>query len=185
MWEGIEGIFTRGDYDLDSNSLESNFRTVAQSRKSSLFFGSHDGAERSVVFYSLAISCRDLGTNFFDYMNDVIKRAAELSPAKTGDKWNDACKEKWMALTPYNWMVEQNAKELSDVTDDSSTSFFVHGICNPGDAYLVLPRVVVVHAEEVEDEPAFLGRLGEYGLCPTVEDDRLVRRDLGEHLVSP
>jgi len=110
IWGGIEGIFTRGDYDLDSNSLEVTFRGIAQSRKSSLFFGSHEGAKRAAVFYSLAISCRNLGINFFEYMEDVIRRASELPAAKKKDEWDERYKGKWKALTPYNWKMEKQGE---------------------------------------------------------------------------
>ena len=57
-WDGIEAIASGGDYAWDNNSIERCNRYVSLSRKNSLFFGSHAGAERGCIFYSLTCSCR-------------------------------------------------------------------------------------------------------------------------------
>ena len=41
---------------------------------------SHKGAERGVILYSLACSCRMHGINTFEYIADVINKAAKLPP---------------------------------------------------------------------------------------------------------
>ena len=79
-WEAIENIFTRGDYNLDNNLVERLNRYISLSRRNSLFFGSHKGAERAAIYYSLACSCRLLGINFFEYISDIINRAAAIPP---------------------------------------------------------------------------------------------------------
>ena len=84
-WEAIGNIFTRGDYSLDNNLVERLNRHISLSRRNSLFFGSHEGAERAAMFYSLACSCRLLGINFFEYISDVINRAAVIPPKKPID----------------------------------------------------------------------------------------------------
>ena len=79
-WEAIENIFTRGDYRLDNNLVERLNRYISLSRRNSLFFGSHKGAERAAMFYSLACSCRLNNINFFEYISDVINRTALMQP---------------------------------------------------------------------------------------------------------
>ena len=79
-WEAIENIFTRGDYHLDNNLVERLNRYISLSRRNSLFFGSHKGAERAAMYYSLACSCRLLGINFFEYLSDVINKTAMMQP---------------------------------------------------------------------------------------------------------
>ena len=41
-------------------------------RRNSLFFGSHKGAQRAAMFYSLACSCRLNNVNFFEYADHPI-----------------------------------------------------------------------------------------------------------------
>ena len=99
-WGAIKNIFTRGDYNLDNNLVERLNRYISLSRRNSLFFGSHEGAERAAMFYSLACSCRLLGINFFEYISDVINRAAAIPQKKPADlqKYRDFLPDRWKAL---------------------------------------------------------------------------------------
>ena len=99
-WGAIKNIFTRGDYNLDNNLVERLNRYISLSRRNSLFFGSHEGAERAAMFYSLACSCRLLGINFFEYISDVINRAAAIPQKKPADlqKYRDLLPNRWKAL---------------------------------------------------------------------------------------
>lgn len=53
-WDGIEVIASYGDVSWDNNLIERTNSYVSLSRRSSLFFGSHAGAKRGCIFYSLA-----------------------------------------------------------------------------------------------------------------------------------
>ena len=99
-WDAIENIFTRGDYNLDNNLVERLNRYISLSRRNSLFFGSHEGAKRAAIYYSLACSCRLLGINFFEYISDVINRAAAIPPKKPVDlqKYRGLLPDRWKAL---------------------------------------------------------------------------------------
>ena len=94
-WEAIENIFTRGDYHLDNNLVERLNRYISLSRKNSLFFGSHKGAERAAMYYSLACSCRLLGINFFEYLADVINKTALMQPNTKLSVYRDLLPDKW------------------------------------------------------------------------------------------
>ena len=94
-WEGIENIFTRGDYHLDNNLVERLNRYISLSRRNSLFFGSHKGAERAAMYYSLACSCRLLGINFFEYLADVINKTALMQPNTKLSAYRDLLPDKW------------------------------------------------------------------------------------------
>ncbi|MGN0225693.1 MAG: hypothetical protein ACI4A7_06400, partial [Prevotella sp.] len=48
--------------------------------RNSLFLGSHKGVERGAMFYSLVCPCRTNGVNVFEYISDVINKAATLPP---------------------------------------------------------------------------------------------------------
>ena len=94
-WESLMAIFDRGDYRLDNNLIERLNRYVSLSRRNSLFFGSHKGAERGAMFYSLVCSCRMCGVNFFEYISDVINKAAFLPPNTPLKKYRDLLPDIW------------------------------------------------------------------------------------------
>ena len=93
-WDGIEAISHYGDVDWDNNRLERINRYISLSRHNSLFFGSHEGAKRGCVFYSLACSCRCNGINFFDYLSDVLNKAADL-PHLTPESCRNLLPDRW------------------------------------------------------------------------------------------
>lgn len=94
-WEAIGNIFTRGDYHLDNNLVERLNRYISLSRRNSLFFGSHKGAERGAMFYSLACSCRLQGISFFEYISDVINKAATLPPNSPIERYRELLPDRW------------------------------------------------------------------------------------------
>lgn len=94
-WDGLMNIFTRGDYHLDNNLVERLNRYISLSRRNSLFFGSHTGARRAAMFYSLACSCRLQGVNFFKYISDIINKAAAIPPRTPLSKYRDLQPDRW------------------------------------------------------------------------------------------
>ena len=94
-WDDIEAISKYGDVDWDNNRLERINRYISLSRHNSLFFGSHAGAQRGCIFYSLACSCRSLGINFFDYISDVLNKAAALPPGSPTEVYRNLLPDKW------------------------------------------------------------------------------------------
>ena len=91
----LMNIFKRGDYHLDNNDIERLNRYISLSRRNSLFFGSHKGAERGAMFYSLVCLCRLNGVNFFEYISDVINKAAALPPNTPLEKYRMLLPDKW------------------------------------------------------------------------------------------
>ena len=94
-WDGIEAVATGGDYDWDNNLIERINRYISLSRKNSLFFGSHAGAERGCVFYSLACSCRLHRINFFEYFSDVLNRMAQMPNGAKPEAFRDLLPDRW------------------------------------------------------------------------------------------
>ena len=95
QWEAIKGIFTEGYYYLDNNLVERYNRYISLSRRNSLFFGSHKGAERGALFYSLACSCRMQGINTFEYITEAINKAAKLPPNTDIKVYRNLLPDKW------------------------------------------------------------------------------------------
>ena len=94
-YNAICDIFKRGDTDLDNNYIERIQRYISLSRRNSLFFGSHEGARRGAILYSIAISCRLNGVNLFEYISDVIEKTVEWPPNTPLEKYRDLLPDRW------------------------------------------------------------------------------------------
>jgi len=86
------------DYALDNNAVERCMRSISLSRKNSLFCGSHQGAKRTALLYSLAISCKLHGINTFEYFTDILSRLAYISPTAPDQIYRDLLPDKWTKL---------------------------------------------------------------------------------------
>ena len=65
-------------------------------RKNWLFAGSPKGAARAAKLYSLVVSCRELKINVFEYLQDVILKAA--SPDFPASRIGELTPRGWAAL---------------------------------------------------------------------------------------
>ena len=70
-------------------------RYISLSRKNSLFFGSHKGAERGAILYTIALTCRMHKVNLFEYLTDVINRTAEWQPNTPIEKYRELLPDRW------------------------------------------------------------------------------------------
>jgi transposase len=59
---------------LDNNVAERALRPLAIGRKNWLFFGSPDGGEAGAILFSLVQTCRGLGINPREYLEDVMRK---------------------------------------------------------------------------------------------------------------
>ena len=66
-----------GRLEIDNNLIENAIRPVALGRKNYLFAGSHAGAQRAAIVYSLLGSCKLQGINAHDYLQDALQRLPE------------------------------------------------------------------------------------------------------------
>ena len=97
-WDGIEAIASGGDYSWDTNIIERLNRYISLSRRNSMFFGSHAGAERGAVFYSLACSCRLHKINFFEYISDVLNRMAYMRNGARPEDFRELLPDRWKKI---------------------------------------------------------------------------------------
>jgi transposase len=67
---------------LDNNVAERALRPLAIGRKNWLFVGSEDGGEASAIIFSLIQSCRAVGVNPREYLEDVMRRLMSHSSQK-------------------------------------------------------------------------------------------------------
>jgi transposase len=63
-----------GRYEIDNNMIENQMRPIALGRKNYLFAGSHAGAERAAILYSLINTCKLNKVDPWAYLRDVICR---------------------------------------------------------------------------------------------------------------
>lgn len=94
-YNAVCDIFKRGDTALDNNAIERCNRYVSLSRRNSLFFGSHDGAECGCILYTIAISCRLNGVNLFEYIQDVVERTAGWDDKTPYEAYRNLLPDKW------------------------------------------------------------------------------------------
>ena len=90
-WDKLRLYTSEGFLAVDNNNVERIIRNVAVGRKNFLFSGSHEGAQRSAMLYSLMASCKLNGHNPMVYLTDVLTRIAYLP------------EEYWEQLLPNNW----------------------------------------------------------------------------------
>ncbi|MEM6321522.1 MAG: IS66 family transposase [Bacteroidota bacterium] len=65
---------TDGTLSIDTNALENQIRPIAVGRKNYLFCGSHEGARRAAIFYSLFACCKMNEVNPTEWLLDVMRR---------------------------------------------------------------------------------------------------------------
>jgi transposase len=80
---------------LDNNVAERAVRPLAIGRKNWLFVGNEAGGEAAAVLLSLVQTCRAIGVNPRDYLEDVMRRL-QSHPANKLDK-----------LLPDQWAIEK------------------------------------------------------------------------------
>lgn len=73
-WEPMSRYLDDGRVEIDNNSIERQIRPVAIGRKNYLFAGSHQGAERAAILYSLVACCRLNNVNPQAWFTDVMSR---------------------------------------------------------------------------------------------------------------
>lgn len=91
----IENYLLDSNYTPDNNAMESVQRYISISRRNSLFFGSHKGAKRGALLYSLACSCRQHNINVFEYFTDILSRMPYLPPKPQFEVLRELLPDKW------------------------------------------------------------------------------------------
>lgn len=74
QWNAIFRILDDGRFHLDNNSIEREMRPIALGRKNYLFAGSHEGAKRAAIIYSLFGTAQLHQVNPLVWTQDVLER---------------------------------------------------------------------------------------------------------------
>ncbi len=94
----FENYLNHPDARLDNNVAERAIRPLAIGRKNWLFVGSADGGQAAATILSLIQTCRNLGINPQQYLEDVLRRIMS-HPAKRID---ELLPDRWLASRQKN-----------------------------------------------------------------------------------
>lgn len=91
LWKRLIRYIDDGKYEIDNNMVENSIRPVALGRKNYMFAGSHDGAKRAAMIYSLLGSCKKNDIDPYQWLKDVITRIPDSKLSQLDE------------LLPVNW----------------------------------------------------------------------------------
>jgi len=84
LWPRMKNYLRDGRLMIDNNLAENTIRPVAISRKNFLFCGNHQAAAHTAIICSLLASCKGVGVNPREWLNDVIAKLPHYcQPGKT------------------------------------------------------------------------------------------------------
>jgi transposase len=98
-WNMLIRYLDDGRLEIDNNRIENAIRPVALGRKNWLFAGSHDGAQRLAILYTIFGTCKMNDINPYEYIKDVL------------DKVVDYPSNKIKGLTPVEWKKRNERHE--------------------------------------------------------------------------
>lgn len=75
--ESLQTYVKDGRLEIDNNLVENAIRPVAVGRKNWLFAGSHDGADRAALIYSLVGTCKEQGLEPREYLTRLLSEAPD------------------------------------------------------------------------------------------------------------
>ena len=74
QWTRLHRYTTDGRLEIDNNLVENAIRPVALGRKNYLFAGSHEGAKRAALVYTMVANTRLHSVEPFVYLKDIMSR---------------------------------------------------------------------------------------------------------------
>ncbi|MHB2148146.1 IS66 family transposase [Calditrichota bacterium LG25] len=84
-WPYLKRYVEDGRYEIDNNLVENAIRPIALGRKNYLFSGSHNGAKRSAIFYTLVSNAKLQGLEPFSYLRDILENIADYPVTKISE----------------------------------------------------------------------------------------------------
>ena len=77
LWDSLQNYLHDGSLQIDNNLKENSIRPIALGRKNYLFAGSHNGAQRSAMFYSFFACCKHNNIDPQKWLTYVLENIAE------------------------------------------------------------------------------------------------------------
>ncbi len=84
-WDNLLAYLKDGSLEIDNNLIENSIRPSAIGKRNYLFAGSHEGAKRSAIFYTLLGTCKMHGVNPWQWFKKVL----ELMPTHHANKLDE------------------------------------------------------------------------------------------------
>jgi hypothetical protein len=72
FWNQLILYLKDGRYSIDNSLAERTLRPMTVERKNSLTFGSHDGAEVSVIYHTFIETCKMCGVSTLEYFKEFF-----------------------------------------------------------------------------------------------------------------
>lgn len=85
QWSKLEKYVTDGRLEIDNNLVENAIRPVALGRKNYLFAGSHEGAKRAAMIYTLVATAKLHHVEPYEYLKDILSRIPDYPHHKIAD----------------------------------------------------------------------------------------------------
>jgi transposase len=85
LWASLMTYLENGNFHIDNNAIENKIRPVALGRKNYLFAGSHNGAQRTAMFYTFFANCKLNNVNPEKWLNKVLEVIADYPCNKLQD----------------------------------------------------------------------------------------------------
>jgi hypothetical protein len=95
QWDRLGMFLTDGVLLADNNQCENGMRGVAIGRGSWLHLGDEVAGPKVAAIYSIIETCKRLGINLREYLNDVLPRLGEWPANRIGE------------LTPSAWKASR------------------------------------------------------------------------------
>jgi transposase len=92
QWQNIAAIFEDPRFHLDNNMIERQIRPIAIGRKNYLFAGSHEGAKRAAIIYSMFGTAKLHKVNPADWLKYLLQNLRSNK------------KQTLIDLLPHNWI---------------------------------------------------------------------------------
>lgn len=77
LWDSLQAYLYNGKLQIDNNAIENSIRPNALGRKNYMFAGSHNGAQRTAMFYSFFGTCKMHGVDPMKWLNVVLEKIAD------------------------------------------------------------------------------------------------------------
>lgn len=84
-WDTLLNYLYDGSLEIDNNLVENAIRPNAIGRKNYLFAGSHEGAQRAAIFYSLFGTCKKNNVNPYLWLKKVLEVIPDYPANKLSD----------------------------------------------------------------------------------------------------
>ncbi len=77
LWDSLQAYLFNGELQIDNNAIENSIRPNAIGRKNYMFAGSHEGAQRSAMFYTFFGTCKMHHVDPMKWLNLVLEKIAD------------------------------------------------------------------------------------------------------------